>query len=273
MAKGFVTLAVAVCLCFSAVVGYAGDVQTQLVRESAIASAVDRGVLKVGFSTFVPWAMKDKRGEFIGFEVDVAKRLAVDLGLEVHFVPTKWSGIIPALLTGKFDVIIGGMGINPTRNLSVNFTAPYDYAGMGLMAHKELAKGFELEQFNNGAVVLVARIGTTAAAAAKKHFPQARILLFDDEAQAVRELLNGRAHAMVASVPLPAFTVLEHSETLFLPIQGTFTREPVGFAVRKGDMDTLNVFDNWIRVVEAEGWLAERKHYWFETRDWIDRVQ
>jgi polar amino acid transport system substrate-binding protein len=47
-----------------------------------------------------------------------------------------------------------------------------------------------------------------------------------------------------------------------------FTREPIGFAIRKGDFDSLNVLDNWIRIVEAEGWLKERKHYWFETKDW-----
>ena len=53
-----------------------------------------------------------------------------------------------------------------------------------------------------------------------------------------------------------------------MPLPGTFTREPIGFALRKGDVDTLNFFDGWIRVVEAEGWLAERKHYWFETNAW-----
>jgi polar amino acid transport system substrate-binding protein len=78
---------------------------------------------------------------------------------------------------------------------------------------------------------------------------------------------------MVSSAPLPAFTVLEHPDTLFMPVEGTFTREPVGFAVRKGDIDTLNVFNNWIRMVESEGWLKERKHYWFETKDWESRIK
>jgi polar amino acid transport system substrate-binding protein len=75
-------------------------------------------------------------------------------------------------------------------------------------------------------------------------------------------------HAVVASEPLPQFQVLKHPDKLFLPLKDTFTKEPIGFAVRKGDPDTLNYLDNWIRVVESEGWLAERKHYWFETQDW-----
>ena len=85
--------------------------QQQLVQESAVENVLKNGVLKVGMSTFVPWAMKDKTGKLIGFEIDVATQLAKDMGVNVEFVPTAWSGIIPALLTGKFDVIIGGMGI------------------------------------------------------------------------------------------------------------------------------------------------------------------
>ncbi len=100
-------------------------------------------------STFVPWAMKDKTGKLVGFEIDVATQLAKDMGVEVEFVPTSWSGIIPALLTGKFDVIIGGMGITPKRNLKVNFSNPYDYTGMSLIAHKKKAAGFKtLDDFN-----------------------------------------------------------------------------------------------------------------------------
>jgi hypothetical protein len=93
--------------------------------------------------------MKDKNGKLIGFEIDVATRLASDLGVKVEFVPTAWSGIIPALLTGKFDVIIGGMGITPQRSLKVNFSIPYDYSGMSLVAHRQLAAGFTtLADFN-----------------------------------------------------------------------------------------------------------------------------
>jgi polar amino acid transport system substrate-binding protein len=253
---------------------YSASVQQELVKESTVEKVVKRGVLKVGMSTFVPWAMKDKKGDLIGFEIDVATRLAEDMGVKVEFIPTKWSGIIPALLTGKFDVIIGGMGIRPDRNLKVNFSIPYDYTGMSILAHKELAAGFDsLEDFNRPDVSIAARIGTTAAAAAKKFMPRAKLRLFDDESQAVQEILNGRVHAVVASAPLPAFQAIKYPDRLFLPLDANFTREPNGFAVQKSDVDTLNYFNNWIRVVEAEGWLKERKHYWFETKDWQDLVQ
>jgi polar amino acid transport system substrate-binding protein len=253
---------------------FAGKLQQQMTKESTLEHALRRGVLRVGMSTFVPWAMKDKTGTLIGFEIDVATRLAKDMGVKAEFVPTKWAGIIPALLTGKFDVIIGGMGILPKRNLKVNFSAPYDYSGMSIVANKELAAGFKsLEDFNSPDVVLSVRLGATPVDAAKKHMPKAQLRMFDDESQAVQEVLNGKAHAMVSSAPLPAFQALKYPEKLFLPLEGTFTKEPIGFAVRKGDFDTLNFFNNWIIFVTAEGWLKERKHYWFETNKWESRIR
>lgn len=237
--------------------------------ESMLEQVMKRGTLRVGMSTFVPWAMQDKAGNFIGFEIDVASRLAQDMGMKAEFIPTKWSGIIPALLTGKFDIIIGGMGIRPERNLKVNFSIPYDHTGMSLVAHKKAAAGFKtLDDFNRPGVSIAARTGTTAAAAAKQWMPKATLRLFDDESQAVQELLLGRVHAVVASAPLPAFQAIANPDRLFLPLKEDFTREPIGFAVRKGDPDTLNFLDNWIRVAEAEGWLKERKRYWFESKAW-----
>ncbi|RLD30725.1 MAG: amino acid ABC transporter substrate-binding protein, partial [Bacteroidetes bacterium] len=138
----------------------------------------------------------------------------------------------------------------------------------------EQAAGFNtLEAFNSKDVVIAARIGTTAAAAAEKYMPLAEKRLFDDESQAIQELLTGRAHAVIASSPMPAYQSIKYSDKLFLPLEENFTKEPIGFALQKGDYDLLNFFNNWITVVDAEGWLKERKQYWFGTQDWQGLVQ
>ena len=247
--------------------------QQQSVTESTIEQVIKRGELRVGMSTFVPWAMKDSKGKLVGFEIDVASRLAKDTGVKVQFIPTKWEGIIPALLTGKFDVIIGGMTIRPDRNLKVNFTIPYDYSGQTICAHKTQAAGFDSpEDFNRSDVTIGARLGSSSVAAIKRVMPQANLRLFADEAQLYQELLNGNLHAVVGSLPTPAYQALKYPETLFA-LTNPFSRELIGFAVRKGDLDTLNYFNNWIRTVEAEGWLLERHNYWFNTRDWENLIQ
>lgn len=273
--KGFLAVAMTLIMLTTAAGSVlAGNVQKELTSESTIEQVLQRGVLRVGMSTFVPWAMKDKTGKLIGFEIDVATRLAKDTGVKVEYIPTKWAGIIPALLTGKFDVIIGGMGILPQRNLKVNFTIPYDYSGMSIVAHKKLAAGFSnLQDFNRSNVTIAARLGSTAEVAVRKYMPQAKLKLFNDESQVIQEIRNGRVHALVASAPLPEYMAIENQDILFLPLQDTFTKEPIGFALRKGDVDTLNYFNNWIRVVDAEGWLKERKHYWFGTKEWESELK
>ncbi len=272
--KKFVLTVTAIALLLVSAPLMAGDIATQLTKESVIEKIQKAGVIRVGMATFVPWAMKDKTGNLIGFEIDVAKKLAEDLGVKIEFIPTNWSGIIPALLTGKFDVIIGGMGITTQRNLKVNFTRPYDYTGMSIVAHKKKAAGFNsLEDFNRPNITIAVRIGTTAEQAARKYLPKANFRVFDNESQALQELHLGRAHAMVSSAPLPRFEALKHPNKLFVPIAAPFTREPIGFALRKGDPDTLNVFNNWIRLKENDGFLKETKAYWFETRDWEAKLK
>lgn len=268
-----VLLLILFCTALSLVACDSGRQQAQ--SKSALEKVLENNRLRVGFSTFVPWAMKNKQGEFVGFEIDVARKLASDMGVEVQFVPTKWSGIIPALLTGKFDIIIGGMGITPERNLKVNFTRPYEYSGMSILAHSERAgRRTTVDEFNKPGNVVVARIGTTAAMVAKKMLPNAEIRLFDDEGQALQEVLNGQADALVASQPFPEFQVLKYPDKIYLPLSGaTFTREPIGFAIRKGDADFLNYLDNWIRVKNADGWLMERYRYWFTTDDWKAEIE
>jgi len=252
----------------------AGELGDQLAKESIIEKIQRDKVIRVGMSTFVPWAMKDKQGNLVGFEIDVARQLAKDMGVEVEFVPTAWSGIIPALMTGKFDVIIGGMGITPERNLKVNFTMPYDYSGMSMVAHRKKAEGFStLEDFNDKDVNIAVRMGTTAEQAARKFLPKANLRLFENESQALQELNLGRVHAVVSSAPMPVFHALKYPDKLFVPLEENFTREPIGFAIRKGDPDAVNYFNNWIVNMHASGFLKERKAYWFESREWEDLVK
>ena len=247
---------------------------TLFAQESIIEKIQKQGVIRVGMSTFVPWAMKDKQGNLIGFEIDVAKKLAQDMGVKIEFVPTAWSGIIPALLTGKFDLIIGGMGITPKRNLKVNFTIPYDYSGMSMVAHKARAKGFStLDDFNKKEVSIAARMGTTAEQAVRKYMPDATLKLFENEGQALQELNLGRVHAVVSSAPMPVFHALKYPDKLFVPFKENFTREPIGFALKKGDHDALNYFNNWILNMHAQNFLKEKKQYWFESKKWEDLVK
>ena len=142
-----------------------------------------------------------------------------------------------------------------------------------MVANKELAAGLNsLAAFDKADVVLAARRGATPATAAKRLMPKATLRLFDEDALALQEVLNGKAHAFVTSTPTPAFEALKHPDKLFLPIPEPFVQGAEGFALRKGDPDALNFFNNWILLRQQDGWLKERHDYWFKTRDWASRV-
>ncbi|AZL86588.1 amino acid ABC transporter substrate-binding protein [Aliivibrio logei] len=232
----------------------------------------ERGTLKVGLSTFVPWAMRDTQGNLIGFEVDVAKRLAKDSGLDIVFIPTAWDGIIPSLISGKFDVIIGGLTITDERAKSVLFTTPYSHSGVQVAANKKLTEGFTREQFNSRRVKIAVRRGAVTVAAVRESFPKAKVLQFDDDAQAFQEVLNGNAHAVAASTPKPEFDAIKYSDVLYLPFKERLSEGNEAFAVRLGEDDKKAFFDQWIKDRTEDGWLKERYDYWFTSLDWQSQI-
>ena len=252
--------------------GVAQETRQALSAESVIETIKKRGVIKIGLSLFIPWSMRDKNGELIGFELDVGRQLAEDMGVDVEFVPTSWDGIIPALVSGKFDVIISGMSVTAQRNLTINFTNPYAFSGLTILANKQMTEGFTMEDFNSPDVIFTARRGATPAVVIAKVFPEAQLLQFDEDGASAQEVLNGNAHATMASEPTPSREARNYPETLYVPFDALFDQRGEGFALRKGDPDALNFFNNWIAQAWRTGWLKERHDYWFTTEDWADQV-
>ena len=253
-----------------------------LAASSVVESIKKKGVLRVGLATFVPWAMRARDGSMVGYEVDVATQLAKDMDVKLELIPTAWAGIIPALLAGKFDTIIGGMTATPSRNLTVNFSIPYEKNATGFVANKKLAGNFKtIEDFNQPGVTLTTRRGSANVRRLKAMFPKATLLLFDEEVTSAQEVINGTVHAWQAAMPSPLRWSLQYSDDLFLPFGSpainpangrALNNSVAGFAVRKGDPDVINYFNTWIRGRTNSGWLDDRHQYWFGTNEWYDLV-
>lgn len=250
----------------------AQDARADLSKTSVIEQIKEAGVIKIGLSVFVPWSMRDKKGDLIGFELDVGRKLAADMGVDVEFIPTAWDGIIPALVSGKFDVIISGMSTTAERNLTVNFSDPYAYSGLTIMSNIGMTKGLALEDYNKKEITFAARRGATPATVIQQLFPEATLLLFDEDGAATQEVLNGNAHATMMSEPSPSDAARDYPETINVPFDENFLATGEGFAYRKGDPDATNFFNNWIAVNWKNGWLKERNDYWFKGNEWADQV-
>src|SRR5271170_7175492 len=132
-----------------------GQAPTAKTSQSATATAVaprttddmlarikKSGKLRVGITEIMPWATHDKDGKLMGFSVDVAKKLARDMGVEVEFHPEAFKYLIPDLLADKFDIIVSGFSIEPQRALLVNFSEPYNTTDVTLAANIKPAGQF-----------------------------------------------------------------------------------------------------------------------------------
>ncbi|MFT6875640.1 MAG: polar amino acid transport system substrate-binding protein [Granulosicoccus sp.] len=244
-----------------------------LSSESVIEDIKKRGAIKIGLSVFKPWSMRDKKGELIGFELDVGQKLADDMGVEAEFIPTAWDGIIPSLVGGKFDVIISGMTTTAQRNLTINFTNPYAYSGVTILANTKMTADFtRMEDYNSSDVIFAARRGATPAAIIPQMFPEAQLLLFDEDGASTQEVLNGKAHATMASEPTPSSEARRYPEVLNVPFDTAFSATGEAFGLRKGDADALNYFNNWINTHTRNGWLKEKHNYWFRSNAWSGMV-
>ncbi len=241
--------------------------------DSVIEEVQDRGTLRVGLGLFEPWSACNADGDLIGFEIEVATKVAADMGVAVEFARTNWNYIISALIAEEFDVIISGMAILPDRNLRVNFTAPYSSGGVYLVAHTANTADLETrDDFNQPSVTIAALRGASSIPAIRRTFPAATIQFFGSDAEVLRALVAGEVHAGTAFSTTRRTWVAAHPETLHLPFEEPLAEYAAAMAVRKGDLDTLNFFNSWITANTADGWLPQRWQYWFETREWADQV-
>ncbi len=252
---------------------WAQNTGTNLASESVIEIIKKRGVLRIGLDFFVPWAMRAKNGDFVGFEIDVGTRVAKDMGVEVEFIPTAWDGIIPALMSGKFDVVIAGMSITPERHLRINFSEPYASSGMLIAANSKNVPGLtRASDFNKPNITIGAKRGTTGVDSAQKQAPLAKLRQYDEEVVGMQDAINGTIDAYFSSSPVPERAVASSEGRLYLPVKETFDGSLESFAMRKGDPDAIVFFNNWIRLRKHDGWLKERHDYWFIGNDWSDQV-
>ena len=252
---------------------FASTVQGAAERKPAppgtLNHVLESGKLQVGVSLFTPWVLKDKKGDLIGFEIDVATQLAKDLGVQLEIKEFNWDAILPALLAKKIDIIVAGMVITPQRALQVNFSQPYADSGIGLATNIPLTKQFTgLEDLNQPHIKIGVVAETVAEDLANRIFPTATIQKFQKSEKAGKALVQGHLHGYVEHNPLPTFLSLEHPETIDEPLSEPLLSTKAGFAVNKGDPDFIQFLNAWIVARDADAWLTAAHNYWFKTLNW-----
>jgi polar amino acid transport system substrate-binding protein len=227
---------------------------------SALDVALDRGELIIGTEPeFPPFESKDERGEFVGFDMDMARELAKDLGVKLRIEEMAWDSLPTALETGKIDLIVSGMTATEERAKSRSFTEPYFKTRLCLLVN--VKSGIEKPADANGKRIAV-KLGTTGDIESKKHFPDARIVKFDMENACALEVATGRADAFLYdrhSIVRHQKNNPETTRALLDPI----SEEPYAMAARLGDTKLVERLNRFLRAFRADGRYARiyEKHF------------
>lgn len=242
--------------------------------ESALENILNTGELKVCFDAgYMPFEMKTKDGRYIGFDIDIAKYMARSMGVKFTPVNTAWDGIIPAMQTGKCDIIMAGMTVTAERNLKVNFATPYIVIGQSVVLSPKLeGKVTSYKDLNDPKYTVATKLGTTGAEAAKKYVPNAKLDLYDTEVDAVLQVVNGKADAFVYDLPYNAIYSAQNKDKV-VHLDQPFTYEPLGWAIRQDDPNFLNFLNNYLRQIQGDGTYDRIYNKWFKSDSWLSEVQ
>jgi polar amino acid transport system substrate-binding protein len=242
----------------------------QLAAADVLDDILDRRTIRVGVAEFVPWTMKTKAGDLIGFEIEIARKIASDMGVRPVFTVYDFEKLIPALQQGEIDIIAGGMAITPRRALQVNFSQPLATSGVSIATNKDKTKNVtSLDDLNDERFIITVVADTLAHSVARTFFAQANIKVYSTNELAENEILEDRAHAYVAGEPEINFLALMNARKVDVPLSEPIMASSEGLAVKKGEQQLLNFLNAWVVARQTDKWLGTTHDYWFETIDWV----
>ena len=235
---------------------------------------LQRGELAVGMAgNMPPLNMTSKEGELIGYEVDLAKAMAKAMGVRAKLKVIPFAELLPALQSGKIDLILSNMTITPGRNLKVAFVGPYFTSGKAFLTKiKTIALADEAKDIDAKKTRLVALKGSTSQAFVEEAIPGATLVTANDYDEAVKMVLEDKVDAMVADYPICVVSVFRYPDKGLLSVVTTLTYEPIGVGVPAGDPLLVNWVENFMGIAEKTGLLEKLKETWLLRADWLQRL-
>ncbi len=180
-----------------------------------------------------PFDMTDEQNQPTGIDVELAQALAKSLGKELVIRNTAFDGLIPALQTGKIDLIISSMTITAKRSETIDFSDPYVHMGICLLvnAGSNIQKPDDLNAPNRKVVV---KNGTTGFFYAQDHLPQAQLLQVSESGACVLEVVQGKADAFIYD-QFSVFQYQRQNPRTTRAVLEPLRREDWGIGIRKGN--------------------------------------
>ncbi len=235
-----------------------------ITSSSVLAGKLDdireRGYIKIGVSLGgEPIGFRDKKNQPVGYDVDLAKRLADKLGVEARFTDVHGDARVSMLYSDQLDAVIGNMSATLERAKSVNFSIPYARAGLRIVHQKD--QTIQSVQDLSGKRVVVGR-GSTGEAFLKREVPDAELVYTDNFApDGVLLLRQGRVDAGIEDSSLIDYLATNNPKLVTLP--GLHSNDPIAIGVRKGDPEFLRWMDMFVSEYINSGAYEESYRKWW----------
>jgi len=236
---------------------------------------VQNGELVVGTAgSMPPLNMTTKDGQVVGIEPDLARYIATAMGVELRIETMPFADLLPALESGKVDMVLSNMTITPKRNLNAAFVGPYYVSGKAFLTKQEtIALAREAEDVNSVEVKLAALKDSTSQYFVQEAIPDAKLVTTEDYDAAVAMVRSGEVHALVADYPICLVSVFRYPEEGLLTVVTPLTYEPIGIAVPPNDPLLVNWLDNFLDTMKVSGNLESIADYWLEDASWMDNLK
>lgn len=214
-------------------------------------------------ASFKPFEFTDENNEPIGFDIDLARAVAEEMGLELDVRDQPFDGLIGALQANQIDMIVAGMTITEERKQTVAFSNPYYNAKQAVIVRAGETRVTSVEDLAN--LNIAVQMGTTGAAKAeeiKGTADDTSLKQYEKVNEAFMELTNGRVDAVIIDAPVGA-SYMKQFEGLEVVEEIAFEDEQFGIAVRKDDEKLLNDVNTALDNIMSSGKYDELIQKWF----------
>ncbi|WP_315460507.1 cysteine ABC transporter substrate-binding protein [uncultured Streptococcus sp.] len=212
----------------------------------------ESGTIKIGvFSDKKPFGYVDDKGDYQGYDVYFADRLAKDLGVDVEYVAVDPASRVEYLTSAKVDIILANFTVTDERAEQVDFALPYMKVALGVVSPSSqlISSVDDLE----GKTLIVGK-GTTAETYFEKNYPKVNLLKYDQYSEAYQALLDGRGDALSTDNTEVLAWALENKgyEVGITSLGDTDTIAP---AVQKGNTELLDWINDEIKTLGEENFF------------------
>lgn len=242
---------------------------------AAVASAgtldeiAQRGELRVACQTQgPPFSFIDKNGVRTGSSIELCRKMAEAMGVEIKFLDYDWDGLIPALLSKKADILAADMTPTLKRAMKIAFSQPFLYTGSVAFVKAD-SPYKSVEDLQKEGLTCAVLLGSTGEHDAKKSFPMAELKAYKGGGPLLIDaVLKGHADFGVNDSSAVVGQGANFPPDSFRILPGQLSKLPLAFAVRYDSLDLLEWINLFFPHSELDGSLQENLDYWVNSLDW-----